>query len=76
MDFAYWPLNVGPKPGGSDDENLGFLTVSVSRFFFGKLGEIFFVGKHLIVVDITLAILVFVCHSLCFVFTHFCSTGN
>ena len=23
VDFAYWPLNVGPKPGGSDDERLG-----------------------------------------------------
>ena len=22
VDFAYWPLNVGPKPGGSDDERL------------------------------------------------------
>ena len=27
MDFAYWPLNVGPKPGGSDDENLGFVGI-------------------------------------------------
>lgn len=26
VDFAYWPLNVGPKPGGSDDEAYGILT--------------------------------------------------
>eukprot|EP00439_Symbiodinium_sp_Y106_P006306 s1301_g1.t1 len=25
-DFAYWPLNVGPKPGGSEDEPYGILT--------------------------------------------------
>lgn len=35
MDFAYWPLNVGPKPGGSDDENLGCWTVE--GFFAGKM---------------------------------------
>ena len=38
MDFAYWPLNVGPKPGGSDDENLGaFGPWSVWDFFAGKM---------------------------------------
>eukprot|EP00913_Durusdinium_trenchii_P003110 g2874.t1 len=27
VDFAYWPLNVGPKPGsGADDEAYGILT--------------------------------------------------
>mmetsp|Transcript_23214 Transcript_23214/g.39650 ORF Transcript_23214/g.39650 Transcript_23214/m.39650 type:complete len:867 (+) Transcript_23214:90-2690(+) len=25
-DFAYWPLNVGPKPGSDQDECYGFLT--------------------------------------------------
>lgn len=25
-DFAYWPLNVGPKPGGEGDESYGLLT--------------------------------------------------
>ena len=23
VDYAYWPLNVGPKPGCGGDENLG-----------------------------------------------------
>lgn len=26
VEFAYWPLNVGPKPGSNDDEPYGFLT--------------------------------------------------
>jgi len=25
VDFAYWPLNVGQKPGGGGDESYGFL---------------------------------------------------
>ena len=25
-DFAYWPLNVGPKPGDGGDESYGMLT--------------------------------------------------
>merc|ERR1711924_176562 len=25
-DFAYWPLNVGPKPGAGGDESYGMLT--------------------------------------------------
>ena len=31
MDFAYWPLNVGPKPGGSDDEPPGSVFATGSR---------------------------------------------
>lgn len=26
VDFAYWSLNVGPKPGGQGDESYGFLS--------------------------------------------------